>query len=51
MASQNCQCEKGPEGMAKLAAQFRSAATRHNARADAIAATGVSRDANATAIR
>ncbi len=37
--------------MAKLLAQFRSAATRHRASAEAIAAVGVSIDAIATAIR
>src|SRR5579863_8688224 len=49
--SQNCQCENGPEGMAKVLAQFKSAATRQNASAEAITAAGVSRDATATANR
>jgi hypothetical protein len=49
--SHTCQWEKSPEGMAKLLAQFRSAAMRHNASTAAMAAAGVRSAATARAIR
>ena len=49
--SQNCQYENGPDAMAKVPAQFRSAAMRHSPSADAITAPGVSIPATATASR